>query len=637
MTEFVDHDLILVERIASGGMADLYLGIQTGLGGFEKTVAVKKIAPRFSEDRSFQSELQSEAAISSRLQHRNIAQVFRCTEHEGCLALVMELIEGKTLHDIQRRILEQGGARIPIPIALTIISEVARGLAYAHSLIDDRTGESLEIVHRDVSPQNVMISYSGEVKLLDFGIAKAVNTLDATKTGTLKGKVRYMSPEQVEGAALDGRSDLFSLGIVLQELLTLQPMFVGSSVFEIARKICTDPLPSLVIPEGALPDAAAMSELARIVSMLLARDRQLRYQTGVKVADDLDGFLRTHFPQFTSSALVAFMQELFGADRAKEREHRREALGRSGAHYAESASGRRATSSSTASRVRAGAPPAAPESGGAAAGNNRARVRRLVPAIVIALVLLAAFLRPRDAARSEGMIGGDETLLVLDAEKLELDIGSPAPEWRSLATPGGRSIVCRQSRGEYQPKLALAEDGVHRLLSFDGLNDYLDCDETASALHTHGQLTVIAVAAPRLDKSQYLWSMFDSRKIVDIARGGFGPGGAVRFGEARGEYHDTALSDPFRVAVYSIVISSRKGQIYRNSERVADFPLKHPFVLGDVDRIAVGMDWDGADVTSDHFGGQIGYLAMIGRAMEPHELEEIERALMTRFGLLANP
>lgn len=590
-------DLLLVERIASGGMADLYVGIQTGLGGFEKTVAVKRIAQRFSDDEGFQSQLQSEAAISSRLQHRNIAQVFRCAEHDGCLCLIMEFIEGKTASDIVRRARELRTS-VPIAAACTIISEIARGLAYAHTLTDDRTGQPLHIVHRDVSPQNIMVSYDGEVKLLDFGIAKAVTSLDATKTGTLKGKVRYMSPEQVEGRPLDHRSDLFSLGIVFQEILTGETVFGGSSVFEIARKISIDPIPPLVFAEGE-----SYPEIERIMSKLLQRDPADRYSSGREVAADLEHCIRELSPHFDQTHLVAMMESFFGADRDKERAQRREAFGKSGI-YDNAPPGTSRTTVLPGSGVR--------------------RRRRQFAAIVAALVIVAiAFISRRSPGR---FVPG--TVLRLEPNTLEAEPGNPISEWKSAV--GG--LKCTQSRQEFQPRVTTIPESPELFVNFDGINDYLECDEAALKIRNADGLSIVAVVAPRIDKVQYYWNLYDGG-MIDLFRIGFIAGGALRIGEHKYQYHDYVVTDPFSPSVIITVADRERARVFRNGNIVAELKLTQQLTLSNAARLSIGMDWDNKVTRSDHFGGQIGFVAVVARSITDLERTRVEKMLVNRFRL----
>jgi hypothetical protein len=294
---------LLVEKIASGGMAEVFRAVLRGAAGFEKPLAVKRILPVFSEEPDFVTLFQDEARIASTLTHANIAQVFEFGEVDGQAYIALELVDGLDLGRVMHR-LRTTQQPMPLATAAFIVAEAARGLAYAHEKRDG-AGHTIGIVHRDVSPPNLLISLAGEVKVADFGIAKAANKVHKTETGVVMGKLRYMSPEQIEGEELDGRSDLFSLGVILYELLTSGPIYPGDQSFRLADLIRTvePPPPSSRNPE--VPPA-----LDAIVMHLLRKRREERFARAAEVARELTVFVSTQAPGFTREdlgALVAAM------------------------------------------------------------------------------------------------------------------------------------------------------------------------------------------------------------------------------------------------------------------------------------------------------------------------------------------
>ncbi len=305
MLDFFDSDLILIERLAAGGMGEVYRAVQFGLGGFEKTVAVKRILPINISNSEFKDMFLRETAICAGLQHPNIVQVFRNGIFEDYLYLVMEYIHGKNVDQIIGAA-NAVGKTIPIPMSCFIISESAKGLEYAHSLKNPRTGEDLHLVHRDISPPNIMVSYGGEVKVVDFGIATAANTTRLTKSGTLKGKESYMSPEQVEGHPLDRRSDIFTLGIVLYELLTGRILFEGETTFATLTNIR-----NCKIDDPRSSNSAIDESLLEILMKCLRADPQARYQTAGELYRELAVYLNQKFPEFVAGDLSVFIQDLF--------------------------------------------------------------------------------------------------------------------------------------------------------------------------------------------------------------------------------------------------------------------------------------------------------------------------------------
>jgi serine/threonine protein kinase len=289
----------LQERIALGGMAEVFRAVAEGPAGVEKVVALKRILPLLSGAGEFVTMFIDEARIAASLTHVNIAQVLEFGEVNGQFYLAMELVEGADLARLADAARALGRRLSPAEVAF-IVGEAARGLAYAH---DKRgaDGNPLGIVHRDVSPQNILISYAGEVKLADFGIAKAIGKLHKTESGAVMGKLRYMSPEQVLGEPLDGRSDLFALGVVMHEMLTGRTLFDGDNPGRVAEQV--------KLAEAKPPSASAPSvpaELDRVCAKLLARAREERYERAAEVARDLAKLASS----VTREDLGALVQEL---------------------------------------------------------------------------------------------------------------------------------------------------------------------------------------------------------------------------------------------------------------------------------------------------------------------------------------
>jgi serine/threonine protein kinase len=269
----------LIERLGAGGMAVVYRAIAQNAAASPSPVVIKRVLPELSRDPAFVKMLVAEARLSSRLNHPGIVQTFELGRVRDEYFLAMEYVDG---FDLVRMLNRCAASRTPVPIGVAsfIAQKIAAALGYAHAL-KDAEGRALEIVHRDVSPANIMVTVEGEVKLLDFGVAKAAEHVhdDRTRTGMLKGKINYLSPEQAEGLAIDGRSDLFALGIVLHEMLTLKRLFRGPSDLVTLRLVrqCEVVPPSHLRP-GVPP------ELDTIVLRMLARDRGQRFASGDEIA-----------------------------------------------------------------------------------------------------------------------------------------------------------------------------------------------------------------------------------------------------------------------------------------------------------------------------------------------------------------
>ncbi len=308
----------LTKKIACGGMAELFRARRrVGVEGFEKILAIKRILPHLSKDRDFISMFIDEAKIAAQLAHENIVQIFDFGKSDESYYLAMEYVWGKSLKTIQ---FTGTGQRFSVNLALYAISRASMGLDYAHRKkgVGD---ETLSIVHRDISPQNILVSYEGEVKLVDFGIAKAAFQSSETKSGVFKGKIPYMSPEQVMGVTVDQRSDIFSLGIVLYELLTGQRLFQGESEFEIIEKVksCEITPPSQHATE--IP-----KKVDTIVLKILEKDPERRYQRAEELYDEIIGYLDDQRAYLGPYNLRNHMQEHFKqAIKLEEKEIQREA------------------------------------------------------------------------------------------------------------------------------------------------------------------------------------------------------------------------------------------------------------------------------------------------------------------------
>ncbi len=295
----------LVRQIAVGGMAEIHLAKTKGIAGFEKYCALKMIHPNFAEDEQFIQMLVDEAKIAVQLTHGNIAQTFDLGRVGDTYYITMEYVDGADLYKILRRGSEQD-LEMPLDVCAFIAKEIASALDHAHRK-RDHTGKPLGIVHRDVSPQNVLISYAGEVKLVDFGIAKATMKARQTAVGVIKGKYYYMSPEQAWGDPIDYRSDIFSSGIVLYEMITGQMLYLEEDLhrlLDMARK--ADIAPPSSLRRGVPP------QLERIVMHALAKQPGDRYQSAGDLASDLERFLHSYAPVFTAGKVAGLIRQVIG-------------------------------------------------------------------------------------------------------------------------------------------------------------------------------------------------------------------------------------------------------------------------------------------------------------------------------------
>lgn len=303
-----------MRKLAVGGMAEIFLAQLEAAHGFTKQVVIKRLLPHLCEDRNFVDMFLSEARLTAGLSHPNLAQVFDIGESDGRLHYVMEYVYGQDLRDIAMRI-DDRCAVPPLDLVIGVCISIAAGLHYAHTA-RDQAGRALAIIHRDVTPSNVVVTYSGVAKLLDFGVAKAkLEGRESTAAGVLKGKLPYMSPEQIScSMALDGRSDVFSLGVMLWELTTKHRLYRCPSPLETVRRITSEDAPP---PSSVCEDYPPALEV--IVLRALARDREHRYASALELQRALEVFALDHQLVTSSSRIAELMAELFAKELEDER------------------------------------------------------------------------------------------------------------------------------------------------------------------------------------------------------------------------------------------------------------------------------------------------------------------------------
>jgi TonB family protein len=296
---------MIEERIATGGMADVFKARMMGMEGFQKTVAIKRILPNLSDNEEFVRMFIDEAKLAAQLNHNNIIHIYDLGKVDRSHYIAMEFIEGRDLRSILAECAERGLV-MPIELALHIATLLASALDYAHKKRDFEDRD-LGLVHRDVSPSNVLITNEGDVKLCDFGIAKAASKATETRAGALKGKLQYMSPEQAWGKDIDHRSDIFSLGLVLYEMLTSEKVFSGTSELSVLEQV-RDPM--ITAPSSRNPKVDA--EIDRIVFLALNPDREQRYQSADELQRDVEKVLRQQGWTPDRVTLAAFLGQLDG-------------------------------------------------------------------------------------------------------------------------------------------------------------------------------------------------------------------------------------------------------------------------------------------------------------------------------------
>ncbi len=293
---------LLTKKIAQGGMAELYLAEYIREDGFRRTVAIKKILPHLAQNQDFVDMFVREARLAAMLQHPNIVQIFDLVKLHNSSFIAMEFVEGKNLAEIL--VHEKDG--LPVDLSIFVIQKICSGLYYSHTMKHHKTKEPLNIVHRDVSPQNMLISFKGEVKISDFGISKAKSEPSFTQAGVIKGKLSYLSPEQALGKGADHQSDLYSLGLMFHEILSGKRVYHFNNELEALSSIPKMKITPVIELRPDIPDG-----LNDIVMKCLEKDKSLRYNSGQEIYDDLAELRKRLNISYDESGLVQFMRARF--------------------------------------------------------------------------------------------------------------------------------------------------------------------------------------------------------------------------------------------------------------------------------------------------------------------------------------
>jgi serine/threonine protein kinase len=305
----------LLDHLAQGGMAEIYRARLAAVDGAGRLIVIKRIQAGYGANAEFLQMFKSEIKVTMGFNHPNIVQLYDFGEENEQPYIAMEWVEGRNLRQFMNRFSELK-QQFPVELAAYVMEQAAAGLHYAHNFKDKMSGSPLNIVHRDISPQNVLVSYEGNVKIIDFGIAKASNNSESTRAGVIKGKPSYLSPEQISGEVLDGRSDLFSLGIVLWEMLCGRKLFSGESDLAVLKQIesCQTHVKAPSTVNSKVP-----KELDYIVLKALAKQREKRFQNGEEMQRALHKFLYTFQSDFNPSDLAYYAKDLFKNEIVEDR------------------------------------------------------------------------------------------------------------------------------------------------------------------------------------------------------------------------------------------------------------------------------------------------------------------------------
>ena len=623
MTVYFGPNLILLDKLASGGMGEVFRARQIGTGGFQKTVAVKRILPQYAARADFADMFQREMNLCARLQHPNIVQVFSNGREAGYLYLVMEFVNGKSVAEVlieaKRRKL-----RIPPEVSCFIICEVAQGLAYAHAIKDEASGSPLDVVHRDVSPQNIMLGFGGEVKVVDFGIAKAADRIEKEKAGDLKGKVPYAAPEYINGKVPDHRADIFALGVVFHELLAQRPLFSAENTYKTIHNVLEMEIPSLV---GQFPDIRF--ELESIVMHALERNPEERYQNAQEMYRAVAVFMNKAYPNFTRTEFTRYVNTIFSTDNDPAVARLRDLYG-----YAKQVPARLVEAATNSINL-------GQEHGTGMftklVSDISAKKIYLLPIIfVLALIAFWVTIPPRQPSLSEASPTEVANLIswlkAEDAEKSGVDKVEMWKDASWLESSAG------QNQPDRQPTIISKALGKYPVVHFDGMRSFLSSDGVAESLARSKNISLFYVArlVAQQGVPQFVWAAQTKDHLGDIMKGGFAFGNRARLKLSSNKetalFDDSGALDTRSFATYSVIIGNQRATAYQNGREIVIAPLRTPIQYEQISTFSIGQAYENGKEGA-FFAGDLAELLIYSRALNDSERAKIERYLGRKYGI----
>jgi serine/threonine protein kinase len=603
--------LILLERLAVGGMGEVFRAKQVGTGGFEKTVAVKRLLPQFTSRDDFGVLFRQEMRLAARLQHSNIAQVFSNGVHGEHLYLVMEYIQGSTVADLITAS-HKSGEQIGIDHVCFIVSEAAKALQYAHTLHDEASGLLNPVVHRDVTPQNIMCSENGEVKVLDFGLAKVIDSVsEFSRIGDVKGKVQYVAPEQLQGERASPQTDIFSLGVVMFELLVGRPLFLNENPYGTIQNIMNMPTPSV----GSLRPGIPL-ELERIVSEALEKHPSRRFASAEEFHRKLAAFLNTTFPRYSPTELgkkVRIDSKLLSGS-----SHQHTAATRAVSSSADSFGSLGSVARYRRSRVRSSIIVASAIALGVGLGVefHYARFPEAVPSLMSA------------APVSAGPVA------VFDAQSADVDNEGRVYSWKD--TSGGEPLAFVQAATSAQPMLVRNAVGSYSAVRFDGIDDFLVGNELAGRLSRATELSIVFVAKVSAPHVGYLFSLQQADGDFDVFRAGIDTSTNLRVKTIEEPWIRMffASDKPFAqgFAVVSITVKRSLVEAFLNGEFWMASNLPAPVPFSKARLASLGQEYDGGR-PSDFIKADVLEVQIFERALDVFARNLLEQSLAAKYGI----
>lgn len=601
------NNLVLFEKLASGGMGEVFKAKQIGTEGFEKTVAVKRILPHFAQRDDFSRLFKQEMWLASKLQHSNIAQVFSNGSFADYLYLVMEFVSGKTLAEIIS-LCTLKKAPLSVAHCCYIVSEAAKGLHYAHTLRDETTGAPLNIVHRDVSPQNIMCTENGEVKIVDFGIAKVFDKVsDLSRVGDVKGKMQYVAPEQLEGRRASAQSDIFSLGVTLFEMLALQPLFLSESPYHTISNVMTMEVPNLTDVRKDIPPG-----LQPILNQALAKDPSKRFHTAEDFHRQLSQFISSHYPSYSSTELGRTIRRLDATDEADD-----------------SADGRGEDSGLVANAV-------TQSFTARTVLQRKLRARIVTVALVVALGVLgvlAADMVNSHLVRLSTEPRISEPITVLSASDIIPSDDGRVASWIGRGRLG--QVQFEQLREDSRPLLVRNATGTHAALRFEG-QQFMTSTSLAAKMTSTKQATFVIVAQIARDRIAYLISFQQTDWDHDVFRLGTDDSSHLRVKTAAAPHNRMFVTAEKKytegLSVISVTVDDGGVRIFLNGRLQVPGPVPYPLAFRQSAIVSIGQEFDRGQ-PSDFLVGEIAEIQIYDSSLPSAYRSRIERDLARKYGI----
>lgn len=603
------NSLILMEKLASGGMGEVFKAKQLGTEGFEKIVAVKRVLPHLSTRQDFSQLFKHEMWLASKLQHSNIAQVFSNGTHDQYLYLVMEYVQGRTLAEIIASSVSRNDP-LSVKHCCYIISEAAKGLHYAHTRRDDESGAPLNIIHRDVTPQNIMCSEHGEVKVLDFGIAKVVDHIsDLSRIGDIRGKLQYVSPEQLEGKPVSAQSDVFALGVVLFEMLVGQPLFLDESPYLTIDHIINKEVPSLSEFRTNVP-----KELNDILQKALAKKPAERYATAEALHRALSQFLSVNYPSYSPTELGRMVQSDYippSDGSTKPMLNRYE----------------QALAANLTQDFRA--------PGAYARLAITKHLTRVTISVLIGLLIALAYHNLPSIVRFAKLKRRPSTtpLATFVADEIPVSEDGRVATWSGRA--GDSSVHFTQNIPQHRPSLVPNGIGKHSTVKFEG-NQYLTSLDLARQFVRAGQASFIFVVKLKRETLGYIATLQQADKQSDVVRVGTDDSNHIRLKTTANPSTSifltskTKYSDQFQIVTVTMDYQFNKVFINGQLSVVAELPEDIYFEASY--SMNIGMDYD-FGIPTEFLVGEIAEMLFFDAALTDYHRELVEKNLSTKYGI----